>query len=219
MGGTRRGRVLFPATGARSRKGNLSGPHRVPVVVDDVAGDRAPLADTAFEQYVLPEVDVLFRVAMSLTRNHADAEDLVQDTLLRAYRSVERFDGRYPRAWLLTIMRNAQINRVRRRRPELLRDPDAGDRMLEQQHPHCSAEHDALQDRFDADVEAALDALTDRYRAVVELVDLHGSSYQEAADALGVPIGTVMSRLHRARKRIHDHLSSSNQATTGRILR
>ncbi len=199
--------------------GNLAGTRRVPLVVDDVAGDRAPLADTAFERYVLPEVDVLYRVAMSLTRNNADAEDLVQDTLLRAYRSVERFDGRYPRAWLLTIMRNAQINRVRRRRPELLRDPEAGDRMLEQQHPHCSAEHDALQDRFDADVEAAFAALTDRYRAVVELVDLHGSSYQEAADALGVPIGTVMSRLHRARKRIRDHLSSSNQATTGRTLR
>ena len=81
-------------------------------------------AEAAFARYVLPEVDVLYRVALSITRNKADAEDLVQDTMLRAFRAIERFDGRHPRAWLLTIMRNAQINRVRRRRPGLLNDPD-----------------------------------------------------------------------------------------------
>ena len=73
--------------------------------------------DTAFERYVLPEIEVLLRVANSLTRNHAEAEDLVQDTLLRAYRAIDGFDGRYPRAWLLTILRNTHINRNRRRRP------------------------------------------------------------------------------------------------------
>ncbi len=168
-----------------------------------------PGPDALFEQYVLPELDVLFRVAMSITRNAADAEDLVQDTLLRSFRSIERFDGRYPRAWLLTIMRNAQINRVRRKRPELLRDAEAGDRLLEQQDPHESAEHDALQDTFDAEVESAFTALPDRFRQVVELVDLGGNSYQQAADSLGVPVGTVMSRLHRARKRIRDHLDTN----------
>uniref|UniRef100_UPI003752473E RNA polymerase sigma factor n=1 Tax=Ilumatobacter sp. TaxID=1967498 RepID=UPI003752473E len=86
--------------------------------------------DTAFERYVLPEIEVLLRVAHSLTRNHAEAEDLVQDTLLRAYRGIDGFDGRHPRAWLLTILRNTHINRNRRRRPELLRDPDATDRMI-----------------------------------------------------------------------------------------
>ena len=80
--------------------------------------------EMAFRQYVLPEIDVMYRVAMSLTRNKADAEDLVQDSLVRAYKAVDRFDGRYPRAWLLTILRNTQINRTRRRRPELLNDPD-----------------------------------------------------------------------------------------------
>jgi RNA polymerase sigma factor (sigma-70 family) len=125
---------------------------------------------------VLPELDVLLRVAMSLTRNAADAEDLVQDTLLRAYGAVERFDGRYPRAWLLTIMRNAQVNRVRRRRPELLRDPEAGDRILESQDPHDSAEQDALRDAFDARVEEALQALPDKFKRVVRLVDLDGLS-------------------------------------------
>ena len=85
--------------------------------------DETASAD-AFERYVLPEVEVMLRVARSLTRNHADAEDLVQDTMLRAYRAIDRFDGRHPRAWLLTILRNTHINRNRRRRPELLRDPD-----------------------------------------------------------------------------------------------
>lgn len=172
-------------------------------------GKSAPAADQAFERYVLPELDVLLRVAMSLTRNSADAEDLVQETLLRAYGAVERFDGRYPRAWLLTIMRNAQVNRIRRRRPELLRDPEAGDRMLESQTPHDSAEQDALRDAFDTAVEEALEALPDKFKRVVRLVDLDGLSYQEAADALGVPIGTVMSRLHRARKRIRGRLGDT----------
>ncbi len=177
----------------------------------DPRSDSSP--DDLFERYVLPELDVLFRVAMSITRNPSDAEDLVQDTLLRAFRSIERFDGRYPRAWLLTILRNAQINRVRRKRPELLRDPESGERLLEQQHPHDSAEDDALQDTFDAEVELAFTALPDRFRRVVELVDLDGNSYQQAADSLGVPVGTVMSRLHRARKRIRDHLDTNGLVT------
>lgn len=78
----------------------------------------------SYQQHVLPEVDVLLRVALSLTDQPADAEDLVQDTLLRAWRSIDSFDGRYARAWLLTILRNAHINRHRRRRPVLLDDPD-----------------------------------------------------------------------------------------------
>ena len=86
-------------------------------------------ADAAFAQHVLPEIDVLHRVALSLTRNAADAEDVVQETLIRAYRSIERFDGRHPRAWLLTILRNTHINRNRRRRPELLNDPEGAARM------------------------------------------------------------------------------------------
>lgn len=174
-------------------------------------GKRAPAADQAFERYVVPELDVLLRVAMSLTHNSADAEDLVQDTLLRAYGAIERFDGRYPRAWLLTIMRNAQVNRIRRRRPELIRDPEAGDRMLESQTPHDSAEDDALRNAFDAAVEEALDALPDKFKRVVRLVDLDGLSYQEAADVVGVPIGTVMSRLHRARRRIRGRLRDTGR--------
>jgi RNA polymerase sigma-70 factor (ECF subfamily) len=161
--------------------------------------------EQAFETYVLPEIEVLLRVANSLTRNHAEAEDLVQDALIRAYRGIGGFDGRHPRAWLLTILRNTHINRNRRRRPELLRDPDAAtDRMI-------SAASDERTDagvdnEIDVEIIRALDSLDEPFRRVVELVDIDGLSYAEAAEVLDVPVGTVMSRLHRARSRIRDRL-------------
>jgi RNA polymerase sigma-70 factor, ECF subfamily len=161
--------------------------------------------DDLFNRLVLPEVDIMWRVAMSLTRNRADAEDLVQESLLRAYRAIDGFDGRYPRAWLLTIVRNTERNRHRRRRPELLNDPD----MAEERGP--ATEADAVERRaedreFDAAVTEALEQLPENFRSVVELVDVDGLTYQEAADVLEVPLGTVMSRLHRARRRIRELL-------------
>ncbi len=167
-------------------------------------------AQAAFSRHVLPEVEVLYRVARSLTRNSADAEDLVQDTMLRAYRAIDRFDGRHPRAWLLTIMRNAHINSVRRKRPVLLDDPD--------EHAHRSRsmastdpgpEQVVLDKGFDAQVEAAYRDLPENFREVMDLVDIAGLSYQEAAAVLEVPPGTVMSRLHRGRKRVRDTLRTS----------
>ncbi len=171
----------------------------------------APLGqDERFQTYVTPELDVLYRVAYSITRNNADAEDLVQDTLLRAYRAIERFDGRYPRAWLLTIMRNAQVNRVRRKRPELMRDPEETmSRIADESAEAADAESQLMDQGFEAPIESALRALPEKFRKVVELVDLNELSYQEAADALGIPVGTVMSRLHRARRNIRAHLETS----------
>ncbi len=167
-------------------------------------------ARARFDELVLPEVDVMYRVALSLTRNSADAEDLVQDTLLRAYRAIHRFDGRYPRAWLLTILRNAQVNRVRRKRPELLRDPDATmERVADSGEGGRSAEELVVEQGFDAAVEAAYEGLPAKFQEVVRLVDIEGLAYQEAADRLGIPVGTVMSRLHRARKRIKKHLEAA----------
>ena len=172
--------------------------------------------DRAFEQYVLPEVEVMLRVARSLTRNHADAEDLVQDTLIRAYKAIDRFDGRHPRAWLLTILRNTHINRNRRRRPELLRDPDL---QLERAAQAPEVDEASRPDRFidfefDAEVEDALATLSEPFAEVLELVDIDGLTYAEAAEVLNVPVGTVMSRLHRARKKIRQQLRRAGVAPT-----
>ena len=163
----------------------------------------------AFEKHVLPELDVLYRTAWSLTRSDAEAQDLVQDTLLRAFRAIDRFDGRYPRAWLLTIMRNANINRARKKKPDLLDDPDA----TFERSTHFADDDDpeklVVEPVFDAAVEQALADLPDKFKEVIELVDLNGLAYQETADLLDIPVGTVMSRLHRARKRIRDHLDAN----------
>lgn len=163
-----------------------------------------------FAQYVLPEVEVLLRVAMSLTTQRADAEDLVQDTLLRAYRAVGRFDGRHPRAWLLTIMRHAEVSRRRQRRPRLLDDPDTE---LERLAPARDATPEELvvDTTFDEAVDAAFTALPLRDQQVVRLVHVDGLSYAEAAQVLDVPKGTVMSRLHRARKRIRNQLLAAGR--------
>lgn len=154
-----------------------------------------------------PEVEVLYRVARSLTGQAADAEDLVQDTLVRAFRSIESFDGRYPRAWLLTILRNVERNKHRRRRPELLDDPDQDmERLDVGRDARDNPEHVIVDRQLDTEVEHAFRELPDRFREVMALIDIEGFSYAEAAEALDIPTGTVMSRLHRARKRIRKHL-------------
>lgn len=163
--------------------------------------------EARFREQVLPELPVLLRVARRLSGGQVDAEDLVQDTLVRAYRAYERFDGRYPRAWLLTILRNTHINMVRKRRPDLLDDEVAG------RIPAHGADgrqdgtgERALHDDLDPIVREALASLSANHRAVIALVDLDGLSYQEAADLLGIPVGTVMSRLHRARGKVRKRL-------------
>lgn len=170
----------------------------------------------AFARYVLPELEVVARVARSLVRDKAEAEDLVQDTLLRAFRSIDGFDGRYPRAWLLTIMRNTHINRTRRRRPDLYDDPDRAMAELADPAPGAADPGEIVAgDAFDSVVEAAFSKLPERYRRVVALVDLDGLSYKETAAALGLPMGTVMSQLHRARGRIRRDLSGAGLEPKG----
>lgn len=166
-----------------------------------------------YQHEVMPEVEVLLRVALSITRHSADAEDLVQDTLLRAWRSIDTFDGSHPRAWLLTILRNANISRHRRQRPVLLDNPE----LTFEQHATtgqatASAEDVVVDGMFDAAVEAAVRALPARFRDALLLVDVHGLTYAAAAQVLDVPEGTVMSRLHRARKRVRASLATSGLA-------
>ncbi len=158
-----------------------------------------------FDLVVVPEIPVMWRAAVAITGDPDEAEDLMQDTLLRAYRSVDGFDGRHPRSWLLTILRNTNVNRHRRRRPSLtatgeLPEPSSGTPAAH------SAEDQATEDHLDARVEAALHRLSPKLARVIHLVDVTGCTYDEAAAALGIPAGTVMSRLHRARRQIRAEL-------------
>ncbi|MBW3548094.1 MAG: sigma-70 family RNA polymerase sigma factor [Actinobacteria bacterium] len=162
--------------------------------------------DEAFRQFVVPEIETMLRVAGTLTRDTGEAEDLVQDALVRAYRGIAGFDGRYPRAWLLTIVRNTHINRGRRKRPEPAEDPDADLDRVARHTTESTVEASVVDIVIDDVVQECLRELPRDQLRIVELVDVAGLTYREAAEKIDVPIGTVMSRLHRARKRMRDHL-------------
>jgi RNA polymerase sigma-70 factor, ECF subfamily len=166
-----------------------------------------PVAAGSFDAFVGPHLPVLLRVAGSLCRNPHDAEDLVQDTLIRAFKGLDRFDGAYPRAWLLTIMRNANINRHRRQRPGLLHDATDLAGEADRRNPPAPSAEDVAATHTPAPwIADALRCLSPRHLHVVQLVDIDGLTYDEVAAALGIPAGTVMSRLHRARHRMRAHL-------------
>jgi RNA polymerase sigma-70 factor (ECF subfamily) len=174
---------------------------------------RSPDPDT-FNAEVLGFVEPLFAAAMRLTRNRADAEDLVQDTLVKAFRFSGRFTpGTNLRAWLYTILHNTWRNRRRdaardtvdidsERVDEAATLPD-GPAALD------TPERILLRDTLDADLQAALDALPEAFREAVWLRDVEEFTYSEIATMLGVPIGTVMSRISRGRRQLFERLSSN----------
>ncbi len=164
-----------------------------------------------FREVVEPEIAVMLRVARSLSASDADAEDLVQESLIRAYRGLDRFDGRHPRAWLLTILRNTNINLHRRQRPVLADDWELthAARPAFGSAEQASAEDSFVAEELDAALGQALAGLDPRFRSAMVLVDIHDLSYAEAAAVLGVPVGTVMSRLSRARDRVRRALGPS----------
>lgn len=175
------------------------------------------MRDTGFREHVVPELDVLLRVARRLTGSPDTAEDLVQETLIRAYRAVDRFDGRHPRAWLLTILRNTWKNMNRRARPLFADDPEeplnrAAARGAD---GRTGAEEQVVDAGFDQQLAQALTDLAPIHQQVVLLVDVDGLSYQETADVLGVPTGTVMSRLHRARRQLRTRLEREGFTAAG----
>ncbi|QZY30125.1 RNA polymerase sigma factor [Nocardioides coralli] len=172
-------------------------------------------ATAAFARYVEPEIQVLLRVARTLTGSTANAEDLVQETLIRAFRAVDRFDGRHPRSWLLTILRRTHLNLLRRKRPDLVEDwASLGDpRPAFGAHRPPGPEEQVLDAIMDEHLVDALRDLDPRFRTVLLLVDVDELSYAETAEALDIPIGTVMSRLSRARSKVRDHI---REATTPR---
>jgi RNA polymerase sigma-70 factor, ECF subfamily len=167
--------------------------------------DRATFADQAM-QYA-PQ---LYSAAMRMTRSQADAEDLVQDTYLRAYRGFDSFtEGTNLRAWLFRILTNAYINsyRAKQRRPVESDLQDVEDRYLYRRlgaldalMASRSAEDQLFDLITDDEVKQALEDLPENFRLAVLLADVEGFSYKEIAEILDIPIGTVMSRLHRGRK-------------------
>jgi len=163
---------------------------------------------TAFRTYVEPELEVLLRVARTLTGSACDAEDLVQETLIRAWRSVDRFDGRHPRAWLFTILRNTNLNMNRRQRPFAVEDPATLSRARPAfgPVPAPGPEDEALRPYLPDVLDRAVNALDNRFRTVLLLIDVDQLTYAEAAEVLEVPVGTVMSRLSRARHRVRAYV-------------
>jgi RNA polymerase sigma-70 factor, ECF subfamily len=156
----------------------------------------------------------LYSAAMRMTRNNADAEDLVQETYLRAYRSFATFEeGTNLRAWLFRILTNTFINsyRAKQRRPQETDLAETEDLYLYKNvrtiDPGSRSAEDTMFDLFtDDEVKAALESLPDNFRMPVLLADVEGFSYKEISDILEIPIGTVMSRLHRGRKAMQKEL-------------
>ena len=165
----------------------------------------------ALSRDVLEYVDALYAGAFRLTRQRSDAEDLVQDTLVKALRFAERFEqGTNLKAWLYTILHNTWRNRIRDRAREGLR---VDSEFVEQEasRPDGPAVFDTperilLRNTLDADLQVALDALPEAFREAVWLRDVEEFSYAEIAEMLGVPIGTVMSRISRGRRLLFEHL-------------
>lgn len=163
--------------------------------------------ERSFEELALPHLGTLYRVALRLTRSEHEAEDLVQETCLKACKSFGRFEMREfgIRPWLLRILHNSFLNRLARERrapkstdQQTLEQTQASDTTGGDQHGPPALDYDQL----DAEVKQALDRLAPEFRAVMCLWATMELSYREIAEILDVPIGTVMSRLHRARQQL-----------------
>jgi RNA polymerase sigma-70 factor (ECF subfamily) len=174
----------------------------VPSIVKLSASRAEPHAWAAFEGEVLPHTDRLFRLAMWLERNRSDAEDVVQETMIQALRSFHRFQpGTNCRAWLTTILQRVVSNRRRAKgRSIVVSDPD--DRIA-QALPFVPPVPQQLTDEL---VLESLRRLPQAFQEVIVLCDVEDLSYKEAAEALAIPIGTVMSRLHRGRAQLRTEL-------------
>jgi len=166
----------------------------------------------AFEAEALASLDSLYRAALRLTRVPADAEDLVQDTYLKAFRAADSFQpGTNLRAWLFTILHNTARNRVRdRARDTVSVDSEVVDRAAELPPAGGAVETPEtrlIREAIAPELQAALDALPDAFREAVWLRDVEEFSYAEIAEMLSIPLGTVMSRISRGRRLLFERLN------------
>ena len=172
-------------------------------------------AHDEFEELALPHIDSLYNFAIKLTRNEGDAEDLVQETYLRAYKFFDKYKkDTHIKAWLFSILRNTFINIYRKKKKE----PEKVDFHSVEQFIDKLTNRDNLlskddisndlsKDTLDSEIKSALDELPEEFRSVILLSDIEGFSYQEISDIIKCPIGTVMSRLHRGRKILYKNLA------------
>lgn len=175
--------------------------------------------DARFGRDALPLLDQLYGGALRMTRNPADAEDLVQETYVKAYQAFNSFsEGTNLKAWLYRIMTNTYINsyRKKKRQPTQQSSEDVTDHQLLATSSHESvglesAEVEALKNLPNQRIAQALNDLSEDYRMVVYYADVEGLAYKEIAEIMGTPLGTVMSRLHRGRKQLREALKDVAQ--------